>query len=279
MGRSVKYMQITECLSLCDRMEEKNIKKQENNGRNIKRVYLGSYFCSNYFMNLDLNLLERIVTECIYNDIDITLVIPIITEKNFKAMKEKIEKLFKFAGDSIDEITVNDYGTLECMHQQYPIALNLGRLFAKDYRDPRYQDSFDMTCKPNIFTTEFQTIVKRFHIKGIEFDPISKCLDFSEAIPELSYAIHSPYCYVTTGQICEFGSISNQNEKKFRPNSDCHRECVNITKTYGLQEEQEWYRLGKAVYFKNNDCEIKGIDKIRRIIWCADFGDSMEQHD
>ena len=137
-------MQITECLSLCDRMEEKNIKKQENNGRNIKRVYLGSYFCSNYFMNLDLNLLERIVTECIYNDIDITLVIPIITEKNFKAMKEKIEKLFKFAGDSIDEITVNDYGTLECMHQQYPIALNLGRLFAKDYRDPRYQDSFEM---------------------------------------------------------------------------------------------------------------------------------------
>lgn len=270
-------MQVTECLSLCDRMEEKNICKQENYRRNIKRVYLGSYFCSNYFLNLDLNLLERIVTECVYNHCDVTLVIPIITEKNFKVMREKIGKLFKFAGDCIDEITVNDYGTLKCMFEQYPISLNLGRLFAKDYRDPRYQDYFDMTCKPKIFTTELQTLVKRFHIKGMEFDPISKCLDFSEATPELSYAVHSPYCYVTTGQICEYGSISDSIEKKFRPNADCHRECVNVMSTYGLQDGQEWYRLGKAVYFKNNTCEIKGIDKVRRIRWCADPEGSMRQ--
>ena len=260
-------MEVIECFSLCDCMEVRNLRKKNIDKKKIKRVYLGSYFCGNYFLDLDLSLLEQIVTECVYNRWDITLVIPIITEKNFERMKEKLDKLFRFAGDCIDEITVNDYGTMAYIFRQYPLPLNMGRLFAKDYRDPRYMDYLDMTCKPKIFTMEFISIMKRFSIKGIEFDPISRCLDLSEAYPGLTYALHTPFCYVTTGQICEYGSIPNKIEKKFRPNADCHRECVNVMTTYELQDGQEWYRFGKAVYFRNTACEVKGIDKIRRIQW------------
>lgn len=264
-------MEVVECFSLCDRMEDWNVSMKDLEKKKIKRFYLGSYFCSNYFLNLDLNLFERIVTESIYNRCDITLVIPIITEKNFESMKEKLDKLFRFAGDCIDEITVNDYGTMAYLSRQYPLPLNMGRLFTKDYRDPRYKDSYDMICKPKIFTTEFFKIIQCFSIKGIEFDPTNRCIDLSEVYPGLSYAVHTPYCYVTTGQICEYGSISNKLEKKFYPNADCHRECMKVMTTYELQDGQEWYRVGKAVYFKNRTCEVIGIEKVRRIVWCAEL--------
>lgn len=231
-----------------------------------ERIYIGSYFCSQYFIHLSNEILRKLGMVCKERGIRVTLVIPTFSEKDLEKGKERVEIYKTDLGTCTDEMTVNDYGMLVYISQNYDIKLNMGRLFMKDYRDPRYEEYFNQTLQPKIFTTYLKDLIKKNKISGLEFDPTHRAIDLSEKPEGIHIGIHEPYCYMTVGHICEFASIHKEIDKKFRPNTSCQRECTSHIMRYNLHDGHNWIRVGRAIYFDNRTCDVKGSHE-RRIIY------------
>lgn len=267
-------MDKTICYNLCDQVEKYEAFIQEKEGA---RIYLGSYFCFPYVKNLSLQQLEEIFHHCQRTNHKITFVLPLISEKYFLDMQKRLSDITHLGRECIDELCVNDYGTLDYVVKKYQMPVHLGRLFFKDYRDPRYEDYWNGTCRPKLFNPYFKQIVEEYQVKGLEFDPIVSCIDLQQAFSGLTYSIHTPYCYITTGQICEYGSIGQPMDQKFRPNESCRMECSRLTSLYELPEGQMWYRMGRAIYFKNETCLVKGIPQIRELVFPIQLEEGLNQ--
>lgn len=235
--------------------------------KQCEHIYVGTSFCGQYFLHLKDEKINELVKWCKGQHIKVSLVIPTFTEKYLKPGKEKIKTYSQYFGEGIDEVIINDYGMLRYIHETYgeQIKLVMGRLFMKDYRDPRYTEYSQKTYKPKIFTPFLEKIMERYQIKGMLFDATHQTMDFTEKPPSIEVGIYGPYTYITVGQICEIGSLDKSIDQKFRPNSSCKEECSHHHIHYFPSQGQKWIRVGKAVYFRNPEVEIKGINNYRRI--------------
>lgn len=272
-----KVVNQIECISLCEILEhiykiepcyEKMVEKinQVAGYSECRRIYIGSSFCGQYFLNLSPKHVNALISFCKQEDMKVTLVLPVFTQKHLLEGKNKLKTLLNQYKGIIDEVTVNDYGMLYYMASTYPnVRLNMGRLFMKDYREPRYEEYFNETLKPKGFTNYLNQVIKRYTICGIEFDPTHRKIDFSEKPESIEIGIYEPYSYITVGQICEVGSISKSIEKKFRPNEPCGVECYRYRMQYHMEDGRDWRRVGRAVYFENKNPELIGLQQVRRI--------------
>lgn len=239
---------------------------EELEDADISRVYLGSAFCSQYFLRI-LPSIKKLLEYFSHRDIPVTLTLPIFSQKDLKTAKEEISLLLN-ENPIIDEITVNDLGMLSYLENETERKINLGRLFFKDPRDIRVTGHYDhVQTHPNTFSY----LSDYGNIAGVEVDQISRDINFSQ-LPESikNLALHIPYTYMTTGNICKFASIGKADEKKFRPNDNCSLQCQGIheffTETFrDSDEERELFRFGRTVYFLNKDREISGRQPDRLI--------------
>lgn len=292
-------MKRIECLNLCELVEVicQSSQSLEDEIHNImkqcgqtecKRIYIGSYFCSQYFIRMKESVIEALSQVCIDDNIAITLVIPMLSERELVAGKNKVEWMLSKCM-ALDEITVNDYGMLKYINQHYrtmihsdsnysmnekelpSIGLNMGRLFMKDTRDRRYEAYWEQSFTSGFFTKYMGALVEQYGVTGIEFDPTHKQLDFSgvekiaSIFDKLTVGIHMPYCYLTVGQVCEIGSIHMPMDKKFRPNGSCGQECLTHRYELKVEEGTSWLHAGRAIYDKTPECHIKGLQCYREI--------------
>lgn len=232
-----------------------------------ERIYIGSSFCGKYFLAQTKAQIEEIVELCKNENLKITLELPTFSEGDLENGKRKIKEILESANSILDEITVNDFGMLTYLkNENCAKSINLGRLFMKDYRDPRYEEYFKQVLTPKIFTNYFKKIVKEYEIKCFEFDVTHQIVDYQEANGLVEVAIHVPYCYQTVGRICEYASIHKPLEKKFRANMPCDISCAENRVTYHVEDGNiDYVRYGRTVYFKHPGYEIRGIDKYRTI--------------
>lgn len=256
-------MQTIECLNLCDILI-KDCKIVKNK---YERIYVGSYFCAEFFMHMGIEELGIFIGS---QSSKITLVVPIFSQKNLEAGKEKITHIILKYYDKIDEITVNDYGMLDYVSNSFNICINMGRLFMKDYRDPRYEDYFRSTNSPRIFTEYLDKIISKYKVKGMEFDPTHSKIDFASKPDNMVIAVHTPYAYMTTGKICEYASTNTHIDKKFRPNKSCEVECANTRIHYEITDTMDWIRIGRTIFFENRKCELINLEKARLIYFPVD---------
>ena len=234
---------------------------------NCQRIYIGSSFCSQYFLHLRNDEIDSLVHACSKRNVRLTLVIPTFTEKDLEKGKIKLKSFSQYFYQIIDEITVNDYGMLKYIRDSYDIQINMGRLFMKDYRDPRHEDYFMRVYMPKIFTKSIEKLVKEYGVSGFEFDLTHEFVDFSHRPEDIHIGIHYPYSYMTVGHICELASINKEISKKFRPNAGCNKECHETRINYEFHDGREWFKYGRTIYFNNSDCKVKGISKIRMIFF------------
>lgn len=221
----------------------------------LARIYLGSNFCSRYFLHYADDVFEQVTAYLkAYPEIKITLVVPIFSESCLEDGKEKIRFLLSKYGDAIDEITVNDYGAyLFVKNEKTSKKINAGRLLNKDVRDIRYPDHFNKPHKPN-----YVGVDSRFFGNGeinyYETDLTNRFIDI-RGVKERT-AVYFPYCFVTVGGICEFASIPYSIEKKFRPNMACAHSCDSVIVTYKNNFDNEYVKSGRAVYTKVSDFNV-----------------------
>ncbi len=224
--------------SFCDAMEQINLPDSQ-----YHRVYFGSTFCDRYFINTSRDLWMKGYQLAQSSGAKVTLVIPIPVQSLLRTMKEKLEWLFSLFQDTLDEIVVNDYAMLSWIGTCYPsYTLWLGRLLVKDTRDPRYIMD-QQTCK--LLDHIKNGDLYGFPISGVELDVFAPLV--LEDPMDITLAFHCPYCYVSTGRLCEIGSIGEEPKNKFHPTSDCTRQCVHTWLWYE-NSEATLLKHGRAIY-------------------------------
>lgn len=270
------------CINLCELISSvfredstfvrpyEEIKEMANFDR-CERIYFGSSFCGQQFLHISDKVLSSFFEFCRNEKIKVTMVIPTFSQGDLAAGKKKVEKLLIVNGDLIDEVTVNDYGMLHYVKKFDSVKKNLGRLFMKDYRDPRYEEYFRMEWKPKIFTEYLSNLIKEYDVTGLEFDPTHNKVDYTDCPEGVEIGVHLPYCYVTVGRICEYASIPEQIEKKYRPNHPCVMECKENIVKYHTEDDREWIRFGRTIYFDNESFQVTGKDVFRVIYFPLDW--------
>jgi len=244
---------------LCDKLLDIGLKDFienifKNNKQTAERIYIGSNFCSQYFLSSKYwNTLFEYLQD---KDFHLTLVLPIFSEKDLQKGKDKLDFVLKQL-PKIDEITVNDYGMLDYIQNNYNFKVNLGRLFFKDTRDIRVFHLFKNSCTPALLSTDLE----KLNINSVELDLTHQTLDLS-MYKNVNYifSIHYPLCYATVGNICKYASINYDIEHKFRPNLPCAQDCFGVYQTFGGNNsafDYKYYLLGRTVYFENN--HFKGV--------------------
>lgn len=260
------------CLNLCEISAQsssssetiqelfQNIEKDRN--VKIERVFIGSSFCSQYFINFSSWV--KAVDFCRKKNIKITLVVPVFSESDLFIGKKKIDKILSESNEIIDEVTVNDIGMLSLFQAKKKLKINIGRLFFKDPRDCRVPAYTKLELSPQLLSCIGNQYLEKYNFNGIELDPTNEILNLSAAQPyNYSVAIHFPFCYTTTGNVCKFASIHKSIEKKFRPNTKCGMECLKIVDYYSGHVVQTdcdptLIRIGRTLYFKNDNVTFVG---------------------
>lgn len=233
-----------------------------------ERLYVGSNFCSQYFLRQPMSLWSEAFALCRQRGMAATLVVPVVSQRDLASACSLVEELLNSHGDMIDEITVNDIGMFAHCREQCGRPLNLGRLFFKEPRDPRYADLFERRHAvglPAVLTDLFSG----GGVSGIELDPTHAALDLSEIrglMPHVNVGVHMPYCYLSTGTICEFASIHRPVREKFRPNLPCALECARCSVGYELPYGTRLLKWGRAVYFPNHGCSVCEGEAFRMIV-------------
>lgn len=284
----------------------------------VERLYAGSNFCSKYFLNQPQGLWREAFSLCRSERIAATLVIPVVPQRDLFGVCRLMDELLDSYGDVIDEITVNDVGMLAYCRECCGRSLNLGRLFFKEPRDPRFPSLFGKchavsvpAVLSSIFpdgsdplyaqggvdgsggfdaSSEFASCVvpagfryvssafgsperrafaRGGSVVGIELDPTHAALDLSELrglFPQVNVGVHMPYCYLSTGGICELAGIGQAVGAKFRPHAPCAMECAHCLVEYDFPQGMSMIKWGRAVYFPNHECVVHEGEDFRMIV-------------
>lgn len=208
------------------------------------RIYVGSYFCSQFFLAFQFDNLIKFAKDW---NLKLTLVLPVFSEKDLKLAKEKIIKILQNFNSVIDEVTVNDFGMLTYIQSKFDKKVNLGRLFFKDPRDVRVNEYYSQKGNVNILSA-LKEVIDVSKINYVELDETNMSLGVDDCF---RVAVHTPFCFMTTGNICKYASINKGIEFKFRPNDKCRQECSCIYEHYSEEyngKHIDLYRLGRTVY-------------------------------
>ena len=239
---------------------------EQNQKKKIERVSIGSSFCSQFFLKAPC--IDELISYIDCRGWPITLTVPIFSQKDLSKGKEKILQLCRTWRERVDEVTCNDVGMLGWLENNIPQRINMGQLFFKDPRDCRY-DSYQ-TGSRSLLRATFP--IAKF-VSGVELSPVAAGINLSGSTFEnRPVALHQPYCYITTGQICKFASIDSNIEQKFRPNSICTLSCASVCEKTYFDEKADHYllRAGRTVYFKQYSRVLKYNGHVRVLYWPFD---------
>ena len=242
----------------------------------IDRVYVGSYFCDRAFLMLADAHFEALADFAAAYDVAATLVVPIFAQATLAAGSRRVEELLSSGPCRFDEVTVNDYATAEQlapMCRDAGIAMNWGRLLAKQLRDPRHID-FACTARTcEIDAEEAAQLASRYPLGLIELDPFAPCIDVSP-LAGTPFALHAPRSFATTGHICEAASAPRELADSFRADAPCTRECARTFTSCFDDAHGVWFtKHGRSVYFENAGCVTCGGQPARIVYSAADFSE------
>lgn len=239
----------------------------------FNRIYVGSYFCESYFLRTIETTLHDLEQYALNKKIRITLVIPIFTQTYVEVGMQVVDKVLrKFS--MIDEVVVNDYGTLNNVSFNYNCGIIIGRLLRKRSRDYRYQEYVN-----SIDYEETKAIYQKYSkVIGTEIDVSSKYIDVSGFDKDILPCIHIPLTYLTCGQICDFASLNSELFQKFKSNSGCDLNCNKLYYLYKTETNHDLYRIGKAVYYKTIRFEILNTKKVRFVYFPFGLWESQYEY-
>lgn len=245
-------------LSLCEQLNSCNLSRVVDNLRkadHLDRVYIGSSFCCRYLFQAANDVFEDILGECEGLGVEVTLVVPIATERFCSTMIDFLDDFAKRT-DTITEITCNDHALLDHCAKSYPQKINVGRLFSKDTREIREPYFTDLTIAPSILERDMDRLFPMDRIASIEIDPTHKFQDVLKAPAEKDVALYMDWCYQTTGMICEQAATHVSLREKFRPSATCTGECQHFAIFYEGQMGYPYYKHGSTVYYRQEDARL-----------------------
>ncbi len=246
----------------------------------VSRIYFGSEFCDKLIP--DLKAVMKAYNFAQKYNIAFTLLTALVPDSGL----DKLKILFDYLNNEAHgaEIVVNDFGVLSVLHREYkklvPVA---GRLLGKMTNDPRIKDKITILKKVPLelgtlkfirnsafSVPAFQQFLNNNGVNRGEFDTVYQGIDY-DIEDRLTFSIHMPYNYITSGRYCFIGALQQPDIHRFAINAPCQEECVRyVVKLCKEAMEDEIYNRGKVVVNKmSKDIELKNYvlsDKISRIV-------------
>ncbi len=226
--------------SICDMMDRIGPASVQEEFRKAGLIYIGSYFCDLYFLSVPEKVWEAVLEEISGQNKNAVLVVPVPSQRNLDAVKEKVRHLLKSWPELIAELVVNDPAFL-LSSGEWGGGRDVwcGRLFSKEIRDPRYPH-FRQNDRISGHISEDGTLLGT-KVAGYEKEM------YSDGRGSVSAAVHVPLSYISMGRHCEIGSIRRTVTEKFRLWDGCSRPCRenwNVYRNGGVT----FLKFGRAVY-------------------------------
>lgn len=218
------------------------------------RIYLGSYGCCRKLISLRQNILNRLENK------DITVVVPIVSEKYLNQVRDIISACGEYAKA---EVVVNDISALRMAQHHSIDKIILGRNMSRDKRDVGTPNK--KWVVPYILTKHYLKFLEDYPISGIELEKFHPNIDVGNCPKSIQICIHDSLVHITNGNICELSSIDKPISEKFRPSPDCREECR--TNAIFYNNGHEYYKLGNEVF--STACtpfKLRGVKRYRNII-------------
>lgn len=217
-------------INLCDVIDRIPVSSLSGFTEKYDRVYVGSYFCNNYFFAISPRYYSRI-----FPDKKLTLVLPVVPESKNKLLWKYVDEAYRCR--NVDEVVVNSLGQLQRIKRYKRLNVVIGRLLTRTLRDGRYD------CEKSAAPTldSFNEITGKHPVSGIEYDYFGQTLPTGPSV-----RVHTPYYYQTTGAVCEVGALNKAPDRKFRCFAGCNGECNRHHEEYDA--DPRYYKLGKTVF-------------------------------
>lgn len=236
------------------------------------RLYVGSYFCSQYFLGQLCGAWHQAFTYCRRERIPATLVVPVFSRLEFEVAKRMLDVLISDYGDVIDEITVNDARMIGWCSRRYGKRLHAGRLMSKDPAAPRYPD-----LSPRVHEVRLPAALRKACseglVSGFELDPAHEAVDVAaimRLLPVCTVAVHGPYCHLATASMCKIAKhrAPDASDGRFGDAAcgSCALECASCFSESPLADGTALMSWGRSLLFSNEGCRVEGCDDALRTV-------------
>lgn len=277
---SAAVPQVELCVNLCETTHPSSTPEdlerivgeacRESGFPQCERVYVGSYFCENYFCWMGDAFHESLRAFRERHDVRATLVVPIAGQAFLDRIDRRLSEVLDRFGDVYDEVVANDVARFLDLRARTGMNVGLGRLFAKEMRDARIDALLNRQAVPTL-SAEARECLASMAQDGtarsvVELDPVASVLDVSGILaesPQVTIAVHLPFCFATTGRNCGPASIDEAPNEKFRLGRGCSRHCLRIDQGYLTDEGVSYVKHGRTFFFENPGCAIAGASTWR----------------
>lgn len=219
-----------EMFSYCPELWVKRLFANVKDFGPVTRLYFGNEFCQRLIPGLE-DIKEALGTAA-ERKLKFTLVTPYVTDAGI----DKLEPLFKYLNDlnSKDiEVVVNDPGTMDMIVEYKNITPVLGRLKDPMKRMARFVNQMPQLTAPqqealsssDITIELYQKFLLDMGFSRVEMDLVPQGIKINFNNLPLKASFYYPWTYITTGRICEMGSLNQEDNEKFTVYNPCQKEC------------------------------------------------------
>ncbi len=249
----------------------------------ISLLYFGNEFCEHRIPNR--NQILSALKICETDHLEFVLVTPPVTDAGITKLQDCLDYICSIHPDPT--IVVNDIGVLYLISQHYPSCrIILGRLLDKLSHDARASHE-EFTAYYGTLGIQYArtAVVPEEHyinalgngrIDRFEFDMPAVGISFTKSN---RYSLYYPYCYLTTGRLCEMRSLGEKSDLNYLvPMSSCSQPCrtLSIEKRKPLNgyhfengrriNEQYLFQRGNTLFYILRDPSVQDIQQFDRIV-------------
>ncbi|OQA91560.1 MAG: hypothetical protein BWY26_00887 [Elusimicrobia bacterium ADurb.Bin231] len=219
-----------EQFSYCPELWVKRLFSNIKDLGSITRVYFGNEFCQRLIPSLEeLKEARKIISE---KKLAFTLVTPYVTDSGL----EKIEPLLVYLSGLKEtgmEVVINDPGVLDMVLEYKNLIPVMGRLKDPMKRMARFVHQLpqlspsqkDALSSTNISIEAYQKYLLDLGVERVEYDLVPQGISINFNTLPFRASFYYPWTYITTGRICEMGSLHQKDEDKFTLYNPCGKEC------------------------------------------------------
>lgn len=231
------------------------------------RLFVGSYFCGRYFLHFRKHHLDAVKRIAEKQAVRLVLVLPIFSQELLEEGKQAVRDAIRTLSGYIDAVTVNDLGMLGWITRTFRMPVVLGRLFARDARDFRYEELRIRNRIPALLSGTYQLLARQYPcISGVELDNIYR----ASALPgDIPITMHIPYVYQSVGHLCPYANMESSAFSAFTANRSCSFSCMRNLLAYS-NENGTVVRVGRAAFYREPATEEFGSN-VTPVYWPLDL--------
>jgi hypothetical protein len=219
-----------EKFSYCPELWVKRLYTNIKNLGQIKRLYFGNEFCQRLIPTVEHVAEAKAAAD--KRGLGFTLVTPYVTDEGMA----KVEPLLKYLAGLADkniEVVVNDPGVISAVTEYKNLKPVLGRLKDPMKRMARFVHNMptlspgqsEALASSDISVEIYQKFLLDLGIDRVELDLVPQGIRINFNNLPLKASFYYPWTYLTTGRICEMGSMHQEDNEKFTLFNPCQKEC------------------------------------------------------